>query len=128
MGGRRQGPPPDRAGEPMLEPRARREVGIDRTGVALADEDPHAAALVGVVAGADAVIDPFAGIDAIEAGEAVAQEEAGLVELEALAVLVGNGGAISLPGGGGDHGDGLDHLAGTVAAAHPRIVPSEGEL
>src|SRR6185312_392139 len=112
----------------MVEARAGQEVGIDRRRVALADQHPRAAALVAVISGAHAVIDPLAAVDPIETGEAIAPEQAGLVELEALAVLVRDGGRVLAPGRSGDHGDGLDDLAGTFAAADPGIAPGEGEL
>src|SRR5262249_20689245 len=96
--------------------------------MALPDENPRAAAAIAVNAGADAVIDALAAVDAVEAGEAVAPKEARLVELEALRVLIGDGGGIAAVGRRGEHGDRLDDLAVVLAPAYPGVAPGERQL
>src|SRR5690349_5559217 len=96
--------------------------------MALPDENPRAAAAVAVKAGADAVIDALAAVDAVEAGKAIAQEKARLVEFEALAVLVRDSSGIAAVGRRREHRHRLDDLTVVLAAAHPRIAPGERHL
>src|SRR5689334_8553113 len=94
----------------------------------LPEENPGAAAAIAVNTGTDAVIDALATVDAVEAGKAVAQKEARLVEFEALAVLVRDPSGIATIGRRREHGDRLDDLAVIVSAADPGIAPGEGHL
>ena len=57
------------------------------------------------------VIDALPAIDAVIAGEAIGDEEIGVVEFEALRVLVGDAGRIAADRRGEGGGDRLDQRA-----------------
>ncbi len=62
-----------------------------------------------------AVIDALPAIDAVIAGEAVADEEIGVVEFEALRVLVGDVGRVAADGAA---------KAATIGSTNALILPS----
>src|SRR5258708_2949915 len=95
---------------------------------ALADQEAGAAGMIAIEGAAEAVIHALAGRDAVIAGKAPDREKMRFVELEALAVLVGNLVGIAASGAGEQAELGLDRQRGIVEPGGERIVPDRRRL
>src|SRR5262249_33939414 len=84
----RQHHSPDDVGKPVLGARAQRQEKVWLGAVALADQQPIAAAILIVKPELGSVIDPLARVENIVSGQAIATEQIGIVEIERKAVLV----------------------------------------
>ena len=88
---------------------------------ALARKDARIAAVVGLEGVLQADVGARAGLDAVVAGELVPLEQVGVVEHEALGILVGQ---VVLPHAvlaGDDLADGLDDVRAVAGVGDPRI-------
>src|SRR6185437_6883427 len=81
-------------GAAVIEARADRELAVALGAVALPDQEVGAAGGGIIEAAMEAVIDALSAVDAVVAGEAVADEKIAVVEFEGLRILVGDGGGV----------------------------------
>src|SRR5208282_537493 len=96
--------------------------------IALAQQHAGVTAAVAVNAPFEAVVDPLAVVDLIEAGEPVRIEQIRLVELEVQAVFIGDETGVAAVGRGVEGEDRFENLADAAGSAHERIAPLEGKL
>ena len=120
--------PPDVVGQVVFEAAADVERIVLSQAGTLANEQRGAAAALAVETGAQAVIYPGPAFNPVEPRKAVVGEKIGVVELEILAVFVGDVGWIAAVRRHDGLNDGLQNMADGADMAHKRIAPFGGQL